>query len=81
MFENTVTLEGWQCDDWARALAPLLTGEAHRTVFSMPTALADHYNEVKREILARVGLSPVCAVQQFHEWTFQPRVPGWPNTG
>lgn len=27
MFENTATQEGWESKDWARLLAPLLTGE------------------------------------------------------
>ncbi len=30
MFENTATQEGWESEDWARLLAPLLTGEAQR---------------------------------------------------
>ncbi len=75
MFENTATTEGWDRDDWACALAPLLTGEAQRTFFSLPTALAECYDDIKREILARVGLSPVCAAQCFHEWVYQPRRP------
>ncbi len=80
MFENTATTEGWDRDDWACALAPLLTGEAQRTFFSLPTALAERYDDVKREILARVGLSPVCGKgcpvsQCFQEWVYQPRRP------
>ncbi|XP_016336376.1 uncharacterized protein LOC107684595 [Sinocyclocheilus anshuiensis] len=75
MFENTATTEGWEHDDWARALAPLLTGEAQRAFFSLPTAVATQYEEVKREILARVGLSPVCAAQYFHDWVYQLRLP------
>ncbi len=75
MFENTATTEGWDPDDWARALAPLLTGESQRAFFSLPTTTAERYEDVKREILARVGLSPVCATQYFHDWTYQPRHP------
>ncbi len=75
MFENTATTEGWDPDDWARALAPLLTGEAQRAFFSLPTTTAERYEDVKREILARVGLSPVCTAQYFHDWTYQPRHP------
>ncbi|XP_067305997.1 uncharacterized protein [Pseudorasbora parva] len=75
VFENTATREAWAEDDWARALAPLLTGEAQRAYFSLPLETAEDYNKVKREILARLGLSPVCAAQQFHEWEFKPRVP------
>ncbi|KAL0152976.1 hypothetical protein M9458_051729 [Cirrhinus mrigala] len=71
VFESTATREGWAVEEWALALAPLLTGEAQRTYFSMPPALATNYNEAKREILARLGLSPICAVQQFHEYKTQ----------
>ncbi|XP_026088444.1 uncharacterized protein LOC113062676 [Carassius auratus] len=75
VFENTAHREGWLEDEWARALAPLLTGEAQRAYFSLPLTSADSYVEVKREILARLGLSPVSAAQQFHEWEYKPRVP------
>ncbi len=75
MFKNIATTEGWDPDDWARALGPLLTGEAQRAFFSLPTALAERYEDVKREILARVGLSPACAAQCFHDWVYQPRCP------
>ncbi|KAI2645879.1 Retrovirus-related Pol polyprotein from transposon 17.6 [Labeo rohita] len=75
VFENTARREGWPDDEWARALAPLLTAEAQRAYFSLPLAVAEEYTEVKREILARLGLSPICAAQQFHEWEFKPRVP------
>ncbi|KAI2647467.1 Transposon Ty3-G Gag-Pol polyprotein [Labeo rohita] len=74
VFENTARREGWPDDEWARALALLLTGEAQRAYFSLPLAVAEDYTEVKREILARLGLSPICAAQQFHEWEFKPRV-------
>ncbi|KAI2662301.1 Retrovirus-related Pol polyprotein from transposon 17.6 [Labeo rohita] len=75
VFENTATREGWAAEEWALALAPLLTGEAQRAYFSLPPAAAENYAEVKREILARLGLSSICAAQQFHEWEFKPRVP------
>ncbi len=75
VFENTATTEGWPQGDWARALAPLLTGEAQRAYFALPAATAAQYAEVKREILARLGLSSICAAQQFHEWEYKPRLP------
>ncbi len=71
MFENTATMEGWLPADWARALAPLLTGEAQRAYFSLPAVTAGQYDEVKREILARLGLSAVCAAQHFHVWEYK----------
>ncbi|XP_067308271.1 uncharacterized protein [Pseudorasbora parva] len=75
VFETTATMEGWPEGDWARALAPLLTGEAQQTYFSLPSTTAAQYAEVKREILARLGLSSICAAQQFHEWEYKPRLP------
>lgn len=71
VFESTAQREVWPQEDWAHALAPLLTGEAQRAYFSLPLAIAENYVEVKREILARLGLSPICAAQQFHEWQFK----------
>ncbi|KAI2644445.1 Retrovirus-related Pol polyprotein from transposon 17.6 [Labeo rohita] len=53
------TREGWAVKEWALALAPLLTGEAQRAYFSLPPAAAENYAEVKREILARLGLSSI----------------------
>ncbi len=75
MFETTASSEGWHPEDWARALAPLLTGEAQRAYFALPAASASQYVEVKKEILARLGLSPICAAQYFHEWEYKPRLP------
>ncbi|KAL1250905.1 hypothetical protein QQF64_018701 [Cirrhinus molitorella] len=75
MFENVATREGWAREDWARLLAPLLTGEAQRPYFSLSADASEKYEELKQEILARMGLSPICAAQQFHEWEYKPRVP------
>ncbi|XP_043104956.1 uncharacterized protein LOC122351749 [Puntigrus tetrazona] len=63
MFENVAVTEGWDRQEWARALAPLLTGEAQRSFYAMPADLAANYDDLKREILGRVGLSPICAAQ------------------
>ncbi len=68
-------MEGWLPADWARALAPLSTGEAQRAYFSLPAVTAGQYDEVKREILARLGLSAVCAAQHFHVWEYKSRLP------
>lgn len=75
MFENTAHREGWPPEDWAQVLAPLLTGEAQRAYFSLPTASAERYSDVKREILSRLGLSSICAAQGFFEWEYKPRAP------
>ncbi|KAL0184751.1 hypothetical protein M9458_020447, partial [Cirrhinus mrigala] len=75
MFESTAAAEDWDPDDWARALAPLLTGEPQRTYHSMPSEDARDYETVKREILGRVGLSPIRAAQCFQDWAYQPHQP------
>ncbi len=67
--------EGWESEDCARLLAPLLTGEAQGAYFALPSAVSDTYSELKKEILARLGLSPVCAAQYFHDWEYKPRLP------
>ncbi len=56
MFENTTVREGWESEDWSRLLAPLLTGEAQRAYFALLSAVSDTYSELKKEILARLGL-------------------------
>ncbi|KAL0161244.1 hypothetical protein M9458_044969, partial [Cirrhinus mrigala] len=75
MFEATALREGSDRDDWTRLLAPLLTGEAQRAYFSLSPMLVDQYDELKREIIGRVGLSPICAAQLFQEWEYKARLP------
>ncbi|KAL1260698.1 hypothetical protein QQF64_008525 [Cirrhinus molitorella] len=68
MFESTAATERWPPNEWAQALAPLLTGEAQRAYFALPAEMRDQYEAVKRKVLARMGLSSVCAAQLFHKW-------------
>ncbi|KAL0195135.1 hypothetical protein M9458_008707, partial [Cirrhinus mrigala] len=49
--------------------------EAQRAYFSLPTEAADNYDELKKEILGRLGLSSISAAQLFHD------SPGSLNTG
>ncbi|KAL1277202.1 hypothetical protein QQF64_023875 [Cirrhinus molitorella] len=81
MFENVATREGWSRDEWAQLLAPLLTGEAQRTYFAIPAEMSDRYDELKQEILARVGLSPICTAQLFHDWEYMPWLPARAQAG
>lgn len=74
MFVNTATQEGWEREDWARLLASLLMGEVQRAYFALPSSMSDKYSELKKEILARLGLSSVCAAQYFHYWEYKPRL-------
>ncbi len=75
MFENTAVRKGWESEYWARLLAPLLTGEAQRAYLALSSGVSDTYSELKKKILARLGLSPVCAAQYFHDWVYKPRLP------
>ncbi len=75
IFENTAIREGWEREDWARLLVPLLTGETQRAYFAMPSLVSDKYIELKKEILTRLGLYPVCAAQYFHDWEYKSRLP------
>ncbi len=70
MFETIATREDWPREDWARILAPLLTGEPQQAYFSMSASQADSYDELRKEILARVGLSPIAAAQLFRAWEY-----------
>uniref|UniRef100_A0A8C2FBQ8 SCAN box domain-containing protein n=1 Tax=Cyprinus carpio TaxID=7962 RepID=A0A8C2FBQ8_CYPCA len=74
MFETTATQEGWDSDDWVQLVAPLLTGEAQRAYFALPTEVPNNYGKLKREILSRLVLSSVCAAQYFHEWEYKLRL-------
>lgn len=69
-FEVIASREAWEKEQWARILAPFLTGEAQQAYFSLQPPQNDDYDILSGEILARMGLSPVCAVQQFHQWMY-----------
>ncbi len=75
MFETIASREGWPREDLARLLAPLLTGEPQQAYFSLPVSQADSYNELRKEILTRVGLSPIAAAQLFRTWEYNGRLP------
>lgn len=79
MFEAIASREGWPREEWARVLAPLLTGEAQHAFFSMSPALSNSYDEPRKEILAQVGISPICATQLFHDWEYKTRLPACPK--
>ncbi|XP_067303559.1 uncharacterized protein [Pseudorasbora parva] len=75
MFETIATREAWPEDEWARIVAPLLTGDAQRAYFALPPAQSTSYAVLKKEILGRVGLSAISAAQLFHDWSYDPRRP------
>ncbi len=64
-FEVVARREGCDQAEWAQLLAPLLTGEPIRVYNSLSAVSANDYAILKNEILARVGLSPICAAQKI----------------
>uniref|UniRef100_A0A8C1DCP0 SCAN box domain-containing protein n=1 Tax=Cyprinus carpio carpio TaxID=630221 RepID=A0A8C1DCP0_CYPCA len=75
MFETIGAREDWPREEWARILAPLLTGEPQQAYFSMPARQKESYEELRKEILGRVGLSPIAAAQLFRAWEYNSRLP------
>ncbi|XP_073809816.1 uncharacterized protein [Danio rerio] len=69
-FEVIAERERWPKESWARMLAPFLTGEAQRAYFALETPKNDDYKALKKEILARMGLSNISAAQQFSQWSY-----------
>ncbi|XP_058646974.1 uncharacterized protein LOC131549143 [Onychostoma macrolepis] len=74
MFETTASQEGWSRDEWARAGAAV-DRRAPTSLPAMPPELRDSYEDLKKEILSRVGLSPIAAAQLVHEWEYSSRLP------
>ncbi len=57
-----------------------LFGEAQRAYFTLSPEQREWYEELRKEILARVGLSPMCAAQLFQDWEYRTLVaPPWPR--
>ncbi len=75
MFEDIATREDSPQGKWARVLAPLLTVEVQRAYFTLSPEQRESYEELRKEILARVGLSPICAAQLFQDWEYKTRLP------
>ncbi|XP_073787852.1 uncharacterized protein [Danio rerio] len=74
-FEVIAERERWPKESWARMLAPFLTGEAQRAYFALETPKNDDYKALKKEILARMGLSNISAAQQFSQWSYDDKQP------
>ncbi|XP_066518865.1 uncharacterized protein [Hoplias malabaricus] len=71
-FEIVAEREVWDRELWVEILAPFLSGEAQLAYYSLAPDHAHDYDQLKREILARVGLSPAAAAMEYHRWTYQP---------
>ncbi|KAA0710547.1 hypothetical protein E1301_Tti015781 [Triplophysa tibetana] len=55
--------------------------EAQRANYALPPQANEEYEALKAEILARVGLSPIVAVQKFFQWTYKGHVLVWLTAG
>lgn len=65
----------WDDSAWGRILAPFVTGEPQRAYHAMSPTKGGDYAALKREILARTGVSSVTATQQCHEWIYKDSEP------
>ncbi|KAI7799815.1 hypothetical protein IRJ41_012432 [Triplophysa rosa] len=74
-FEVIATREAWDKAEWVKILAPFLTGEAQRAYVALQPLASEDYDALKREILARLGISPISVAQQFHQWSYEEQVP------
>ena len=82
MFETVAVREAWPKEDWARIIAPLLTGEAQRAYFALPPELSTSYEDLRKEILGRMGLSPGGPSTRGSQPGPKPLAsPVWLNTG
>ncbi|XP_035287492.1 uncharacterized protein LOC118234816 [Anguilla anguilla] len=73
-FERVAERELWDPREMADTLAPFLTGKAQQAYQDLGAAEAQDYHRLKREILARAGVSPTSAGQQVATWAYQPGV-------
>ncbi|XP_053539534.1 uncharacterized protein LOC124628632 [Ictalurus punctatus] len=70
-FESIACREGWDRDDWPRALGPLLTGEARTAYYALDPEEATDYLAMKEGVLAWCGRTPGRAATEFHRWVYR----------
>ncbi|XP_053540472.1 uncharacterized protein LOC128634211 isoform X1 [Ictalurus punctatus] len=71
-FESIARREGWDREDWPRALGPLLTGEARTAYYALEPEEAADYLAMKEGVLAWCGRTPGQAATEFHRWVYRP---------
>ncbi|KAK0146219.1 hypothetical protein N1851_014481 [Merluccius polli] len=79
VFERAARHEGRPPEDWARVLAPLLTGEAQRAYQDLAPRDADNYALLRHAILSGQEYSLPARAQRFHAWRYNPALPARPQ--
>ncbi|KAK9523782.1 hypothetical protein VZT92_017677 [Zoarces viviparus] len=69
-FEATAAREEWPRRQCVGLLAPFLSGEALKAFQDVEADMAHDYDQLKREILSRQGLTKFSMAQPLHNWTF-----------
>ncbi|KAE8575787.1 hypothetical protein XENTR_v10003940 [Xenopus tropicalis] len=66
-FERKAEREGWPKEQWAGLVAPLLIGEVQKAYFNLDPVAGKHYENLKKEILARLGgTMALCALRVYN---------------
>ncbi|XP_073727643.1 uncharacterized protein [Misgurnus anguillicaudatus] len=74
-FETTAFREKWPKDQWAKILAPFLSGESQKAFLDLDPTWANNYDSLKKEMLSRSGLTEFGRAQRYHAWCFKKEQP------
>ena len=66
-YERFAESQGWEKEDWAVCLSPLLTGKGLQVYASMPAATVTDYDQLKEALLKRYELTSEGFRKKFRE--------------